>query len=71
MKEQFITITGMAHYFEMTPFSVGKKINCVKEPGNPFDEEAIRCELKHIGKVGYVANSPYTVVTGTKSAGGI
>lgn len=71
MKEKFITITGMSHYYGMTPFSVGKKIKCIKEPENPFDMEAIRCELKHIGRVGYVANSPYTVATGTKSAGGI
>ena len=27
--------------------------------------------MKHLGKVGYVANSAYTVITGTKSAGRI
>ena len=27
--------------------------------------------MKQIGTIGYVANSPYTVATGTKSAGGI
>lgn len=71
MKDQFITITGMAHYYGMVPFKVGNKIKCIKEPENIYDSEAIRCELKHIGKVGYVANSPFTVATGTKSAGGI
>lgn len=71
MKEQYITITGTAHYYDLTPFKVGKKIKCVKEPENPYDSEAIRCQVKHIGRVGYVANSPFTVATGTKSAGGI
>lgn len=71
MKEYFITITGMGHYYGLTPFKVGKKIKCVKEPENVYDSEAIRCQLKHVGKVGYVANSPFTVATGTRSAGGI
>lgn len=71
MKEQYITITGFNHYYGIVPFKIGKKITCVKEPENPFDSEAIRCQMKHIGKIGYVANSVYTVATGTKSAGGI
>lgn len=71
LKEYFITITGMGHYYGLTPFKVGKKIKCAKEPENVYDSEAIRCQLKHVGKVGYVANSPFTVATGTRSAGGI
>lgn len=71
MKELYVTITGMKHYYGEAPFKVGKKIKCVKEPDNPFDTEAIRATMKHIGTVGYLANSPYTTVTGTKSAGAI
>lgn len=71
MKEQYITITGFNHYYGLAPFKIGKKITCVKEPENPYDSEAIRCQMKEIGKIGYVANSVYTVATGTKSAGGI
>lgn len=71
MKEQYITITGMNHYYGKQPFKPGKKIKCVKEPENPYDSEAIKAVIKGIGTVGYVANSPYTVATGTKSAGGI
>ena len=41
----------------------------MKEPDNYYDQEAIRCQVKHIGTVGYVANSTYTVSVGTKSAG--
>ena len=42
MKEKYITITGMKHYYGLTPFKIGKKVRCEKEPKNPFDSEAIR-----------------------------
>lgn len=71
MKELYVTITGFNHYYGSAPFKVGRKIKCVKEPENPHDMEAIRATMKHIGTVGYVANSPYTVAVGTKSAGAI
>lgn len=71
MKEQYITIVGFNHYYGARPFKVGKRIKCVKEPTNIYDSEAIRAVVKGIGTVGYVANSPYTVATETKSAGGI
>ena len=71
MKEQYITITGFQHYYGAAPFRVGKKIRCVKEPKNPYDSEAIRATVKHLGTVGYVANSPRTTAVGTKSAGKI
>ena len=34
-----------------------------------YDDEAIRAQLPYIGTVGYVANSTYTVYSGTYSAG--
>ena len=71
MKELYVTITGFKHYYGQTPFQVGRKIKCVKEPDNPYDAEAIRATMKHIGTVGYLANSPYTTAVGTKSAGAI
>ena len=71
MKELYVTITGFRHYYGQTPFQVGRKIKCVKEPENPHDMEAIRATMKHIGTVGYIANSPYTTAIGTKSAGAI
>ena len=71
MKELYVTITGFKYYYGDTPFKVGRKIKCVKEPDNPYDAEAIRATVKHIGTVGYIANSPYTVAGGTKSAGAI
>lgn len=71
MKEKYITITGMNHYYGLRPFSVGKKIKCMKDKNNPYDSEAIKVVMKEIGTVGYVANSPYTTATGTMSAGRI
>ena len=71
MKELYVTITGFKYYYGQTPFKVGRKIKCVKEPDNPYDAEAIRATMKHIGTVGYLANSPYTTAVGTKSAGAI
>ena len=71
MKELYVTITGFNQYYGQTPFQVGRKIKCVKEPDNPYDTEAIRATMKHIGTVGYIANSPYTTAIGTRSAGAI
>lgn len=31
MKDRFITITGMKHYYGLTPFKVGKKVRCESE----------------------------------------
>ena len=69
MKERYITLVGMDHYYGMKPFSVGKRIRCVKERDNEFDSEAIRAVMKEIGTVAYVANSPRTVINGCMSAG--
>ena len=66
MKEQYITITGIKHYYGIIPFEIGRKVTCVKEPDNYYDQEAIRCQVKHIGTVGYVANSTYTVAVKKK-----
>lgn len=41
----------------------------IKEPDNEVDSEAIKVEMRGIGKIGYVANSPYTVLGESMSAG--
>lgn len=71
MKEMYVTITGFKYYYGAAPFKIGKKVKCVKEPSNPYDSEAIKVVMKHIGTVGYIANSLYTSATGTMSAGRI
>ena len=65
----FITITGLKFHFGVKPFAVGQKVKLVKEPGNEFDHEAIKAELPGLGCVGYVANSPHTVLGECMSAG--
>lgn len=70
-KNCFITITGISHYYEQTPFEIGRIVKIVKEPENSHNSEAIYAELPFIGKVGYVADSANTVYRGTTSAGRI
>ena len=64
-----VTIAGLAHYYGTKPFKVGAVIKLKKEYDNKYDDEAIRAQLPYIGTVGYVANSTYTVYSGTYSAG--
>ena len=45
------------------------KIRLKKEPDNEHDKEAICAELKGLDKIGYVANSTYTVIGDSYSAG--
>lgn len=39
MEKDYITITGMQHYFGTTVFKVGDVISCEKEFDNDYDEE--------------------------------
>ena len=65
----FVTITGIHYHFGSKPFAVGQRIKLVKEPDNCYDKEAIRAELPGLGCVGYVANSPRTVLGDCLSGG--
>ena len=69
MEKDYITITGMQHYFGTTVFKVGDVISCEKEFDNDYDEEAIKVMMKTFGKVGYVGNSCRTVAKCRISAG--
>jgi hypothetical protein len=69
MKDVYFTITGMNHYLGSDFMKKGMKVKLIKEPDNEYDKEAIRVELKGLGKIGYVANSPYTVIGESRSAG--
>ena len=71
MKERYVTVVGITHYYGNGLFSVGDVLRCKKEPDNVHDEEAIQVMLPFLGTVGYVANSFYTVAKGTMSAGRI
>ena len=45
------------------------KIRLEKEPDNEYDKEAIKVTCEGLGKIGYVANSSYTVMGESMSAG--
>jgi len=64
-----ITITGTGHYHGQEFITPGMKIRLIKDPENEYDREAIRAELNGLGKIGYVANSPHTVLGESISAG--
>ena len=65
----YFTITGTNHYKGKSFFEKDMIVKLIKEPDNEYDREAIRAEVAGLGKVGYVANSPYTVLGESYSAG--
>ena len=69
MKRIFFTLTGTNHYYGTDFLKKGMKIRLKKEPDNEHDKEAICAEIKGLGKIGYVANSTYTVIGDCYSAG--
>ena len=69
MNEMYFTIAGCNHYFGSNFMEKGMKVKLVKEPDNEYDKEAIQVVVKGLGRVGYVANSPYTVKGESMSAG--
>ena len=71
MSSCYITVTGLDHYFGSEFIEPKATVKLVKEPDNEHDREAIRVEMDGLGKIGYVANSPYTVLGESFSAGRI
>lgn len=71
MKAMYITITGLNHYFGSEFIEPGMQVKLIKEVDNEVDNEAIKVEMDGLGKIGYVANSPYTVLGESMSAGRI
>ncbi len=71
MKKIYFTITGTKYLYGHDFFEPKMTVRLVKEPDNEYDSEAIRVEAEGLGKVGYVANSTYTVEGISWSAGRI
>lgn len=69
MEELYFTIAGCSHYFGSGFMEKGMKVKLEKEPDNEYDKEAIQVKIKGLGKIGYVANSPFTVKGESMSAG--
>lgn len=71
MGKIYFTLTGTKHYFGKEFLKSGMDIFLEKETDNEYDKEAIQVKLEGLGKIGYVANSPYTVLGESMSAGRI
>ena len=69
MGKVYFTLTGTKHYFGTDFLKPGMKLQLRKEPDNAYDKEAILVNMEGLGKIGYVANSPYTVIGESMSAG--
>ena len=69
MKKIYFTVTGTQHYFGKEFIEPDMKVKLVKEPDNEHDKEAIIVEMEGLGKIGYVANSHYSVKGESMSAG--
>ena len=69
MKRIYFTITGTSYYHGKDFLKEGMFVRLIKEPDNEYDREAIRVEMDGLGKIGYVANSIYTVCGESYSAG--
>ena len=69
MSKVYFTLTGTKHYYGNEFLKRGMKVQLEKEPDNAYDKEAILVKLEGLGKLGYVANSPYTVLGDSASAG--
>lgn len=65
----YITITALHKFHGAKPLKIDAIVKLVKEPDNKYDTEAIACEMRYFGKIGYVANSTHTVVKGCMSGG--
>ncbi|BDZ75951.1 hypothetical protein Lac1_01340 [Claveliimonas bilis] len=61
MEKVYFTLTGTEHYYGSEFLEPGMKVQLEKEPENKYDKEAIRVEIEGLGRIGYVANSIYTV----------
>lgn len=71
MSKIYFTLTGTKHYHGKEFLEKEMRVLLVKEPDNEYDKEAIRVEIPGLGKIGYVANSSYTVLGESMSAGRI
>ncbi len=65
----YITIQSFNKLHGSKPLKLDAIVKLVKEPDNKYDAEAIACEMRYFGKIGYVSNSTHTVVKGCMSAG--
>ena len=71
MKKIYFTITGTKYRYGHDFMKPGMKVYLEKEPDNEYDKEAIAVIMPGLSRIGYVANSTYTVKGESWSAGRI
>ena len=71
MSKIYFTLTGTKHYYGQDFLKKGMKIYLEKERDNEYDKEAIKVTCEGLGEIGYIANSSYTVIGDSMSAGRI
>ena len=71
IKKVYFTLTGTKYHYGMDFLEKGMKLYLEKEPDNKYDKEAIMVKKEGLGLIGYVANSTYTVIGESYSAGRI
>lgn len=69
MSNTYFAVTGLNHYYGDSFLEKEMIVYLKKEKDNEYDKEAISVNLPGLGKIGYVANSPYTVLGESYSAG--
>ena len=69
MSNIYFTVTGLHHYYGDSFLEKEMIVYLKKEEDNEYDKEAISVNLPGLGNIGYVANSPYTVLGESYSAG--
>lgn len=65
----YFTVTGTGYRFGQEFAEPGLVVSLAKEPDNEYDSEAIKVSVEGLGQIGYVANSPRTVIGESFSAG--
>lgn len=65
----YITIIAFNKFHGSKPLKLDEIVKLVKEPDNKYDAEAIACEMRYFGKIGYLANSVNSVIKGCMSSG--
>ena len=65
----YFTIAGTKHHYGQEFMKPDMTVRLEKEPDNEYDHEAIQVKMDGLGLIGYVANSPYTVLGESFSAG--
>ncbi|MDO4393059.1 MAG: HIRAN domain-containing protein [Bacillota bacterium] len=69
MEKKYFTIAGTNHHFGSEFMKPSMQVTLTKDLENEYDKEAIKVEMNGLGLVGYVANSTYTVLGESMSAG--